>query len=216
MSQPQQCFLLTRLPRELRDRIYIEVLVAIDDINIENLEYDELWSHEEFPEPGLLRASRQLRYEALPVYYAHNIFRAIVFDEDSTPPLRWLSSIGHAGRKALRQLVIQYQISPGTRHQLEQDIEFSLQGSILSALRAILGHHMQRYGRAGCVKFAQNVGRFPDLRLESVRLDTGSPDPEPVFEHKKHHWRVDMERHLDRARTDRALDAALEKTLAEG
>lgn len=227
------CIFLTRLPRELRDRIYIDALVEAEDINIESLEEDSSTStsvsdslksspinpQEEFPEPPLLKTSHQLRSEAISTYYQHNTFRAIVFDEDSSPPLRWLQSLSPYARSCIRSLVIEYQISPAVREELEDDDEYddndadgddqnplhpqhaplpqtqqTQTSTIRAALRAILGYHHSCVRR--CTKFIDSVGELEGLRLEAVRFEVGEMEKDLMLEQRKRHWKRDMEERL--------------------
>ncbi|KAL1310830.1 hypothetical protein AAFC00_001067 [Neodothiora populina] len=55
---------LLQMPRELRDQIYVTALKKSERISLRTMEI-----------PGLLRVNRQVREEALPVYFAINSFR---------------------------------------------------------------------------------------------------------------------------------------------
>ena len=189
--------LLNKLPRELRDRIYVEALVSDEDINIENLEYDYPWKRaEEFPKPGLLGVCPQIRQEALEVYYRQNIFRAIVFDEDSTPPLRWLQSLEADELAALRSFKIEYQISPAVRLRYESHQERAQHGDAIAAFRTTLFHRLN--GNRRCMHLADQVASFKNLNLSKiVEFDSGDEDPEPELQSMKHHWKLDMQRRME-------------------
>lgn len=197
MTTSEMAMILAKLPRELRDRIYIETLVSDEEINIENLEYDFPWARsEEFPKPGLLGVCPQVRQEALEVYYGQNTFRAIVFDEDSTPPLRWLQSLEADELAALRVLKIEYQISPAVRTRYESHQEHVQHGDALSAFRTTLFHRLN--GNRRCMHLADQVACFKHFNLAKiVEFDSGDEDPEPELENMKQHWKLDMQRRLE-------------------
>ena len=61
-----ECRLLHKLPAEMRNRIYREVLVDPECVFIEDAE--------DFQEPPLLQTCRQIRQEAITIYYRENYF----------------------------------------------------------------------------------------------------------------------------------------------
>jgi len=73
---------ILRLPAELRNRIYFEVMVSPTPIAID----EENHSH-----PGLLQTSRQLRREAIKIYEENNSFRVDLEDLKFAPqPSHWV------------------------------------------------------------------------------------------------------------------------------
>jgi len=52
--------------------------------------------HATQPEPGFLRACKQMRAEARAMYYAHNVFHVHADNMDSTRAAKWLMSVGAA------------------------------------------------------------------------------------------------------------------------
>jgi hypothetical protein len=63
-----------RIPGELRNRIYREVLVPEPYIYLSQDDYG--------PQPPLLRTCTQIRTEAMGIYYLENNFRAYIFEFD--------------------------------------------------------------------------------------------------------------------------------------
>ena len=72
---------LFKLPGELRNRIYRDVLVVPggEFINVTSTGYDR---------PGLLSTSKEIHAEALSIFYHENKFRTHIRAYDSTPLLR--------------------------------------------------------------------------------------------------------------------------------
>ncbi|KAK4500771.1 hypothetical protein PRZ48_008961 [Zasmidium cellare] len=69
---------LFTLPAELRNRIYHYAVVD------PNANGETVIDHTNYAQPALLRGSRQLRYEASPVFYYENVFRFSCPDFDCT------------------------------------------------------------------------------------------------------------------------------------
>lgn len=73
---------LLSLPPELRNNIYHLVLVEPRAIVIDDQRPPP-------PEPGLLSVCKQIRSEAIGVYFKANLFRFIIHDLDATTYIRW-------------------------------------------------------------------------------------------------------------------------------
>ena len=71
------------LPAELRNRIYRLALLEPDAIKINDSSTPQ--------EPSLLSACRQIRQEAISIYYGENHFELQVADLDPTTAQKWLS-----------------------------------------------------------------------------------------------------------------------------
>ena len=71
-----QSLLLTRLPGELRNKIYRLVLVSPKEIELEG---------DGCKQPALLSVSRQVRRESITIYYNENVFRSVVQDLAGAP-----------------------------------------------------------------------------------------------------------------------------------
>lgn len=78
-----ECRLLD-LPAELRNDIYRLVVLQTDDIVV---------STEGINEPPLLKACKQIRVEALPIYYAENSFELQIRDCNSNAVFKWEQSV---------------------------------------------------------------------------------------------------------------------------
>ncbi|KAK5127562.1 hypothetical protein LTR85_006902 [Meristemomyces frigidus] len=76
-----------KLPGELRNRIYRLHLAGPAANGVIKVD------RRKFAEPTLLLASRQIRYEALPLYYGENSFILRVASYNSTLPLRWTQKL---------------------------------------------------------------------------------------------------------------------------
>ncbi|KAK3632075.1 hypothetical protein LTR56_016561 [Elasticomyces elasticus] len=72
--------LLLALPPELRNRIWEHSLVSREEVRIDN----ETWR-----QPPLLRACKQIRKEAAPMYYTLNKFSMVQTDLDFGPTVRF-------------------------------------------------------------------------------------------------------------------------------
>jgi len=109
---------LLRLAAELRNRIYFDVLVAEDVIelrrDVDDNDDDRCWTS-----PGLLRTCRQIRMEARQIYYANNVF---------TIPYKSYRSCREYGREVVHWLETlgQQQRSMLTRFNLNDRIYYSL------------------------------------------------------------------------------------------
>ena len=78
------------MPAELRDEIYAAALTTQDIVSVIDAEgYKQ-------SQPALLRTCRQIRQEALPVYYSSNSFRVVIQDNDTLPAITWLQSLADA------------------------------------------------------------------------------------------------------------------------
>lgn len=111
----QPCYLF-RLPRELRELIYEEALIHKSVLEIypagDPVEYmDEWelttrsWANFRPSEPSLTRTSRQIREEALPIFYSRNIFRDSPYDACCIKFLKWLTP---EKRQMLKSVRVQY------------------------------------------------------------------------------------------------------------
>lgn len=96
---------LLDLAPELRNEIYSYALGSIyQDTTISILGND---CH-----PPLLRACKQIRNEALPIWYASTDFRARVDSANTSGPLIWLSRIHPNDQKRIKKVVIEWNTSP--------------------------------------------------------------------------------------------------------
>lgn len=83
----------SRLPQELRNEIYHLALIEEDTVQI-NTELHRVWKA-----PPLLHTCRQIRTEALPIYFGNNAFASAA--PFSVPPLQlqaWCTMIGKEAR----------------------------------------------------------------------------------------------------------------------
>ena len=79
---------LLSLPAEIRVMIYNYVLISNGDI--------QRLGHAPYPEqPGLLQVNKQVRSEALDIYYKKNTFRWCVHDYDASMYIKWCHSFRH-------------------------------------------------------------------------------------------------------------------------
>ncbi|KAF2209010.1 hypothetical protein CERZMDRAFT_100766 [Cercospora zeae-maydis SCOH1-5] len=76
--------LFFELPPELRNKIYRDVLVQPEKIKISS------FTTKLPPEPGLLLVNRQIRQEALGIYYHGNHFRFDMYDINASAYMRWV------------------------------------------------------------------------------------------------------------------------------
>lgn len=74
-----QCPLMDKLPPELRNIIWAQVLVEESTVTL------RLGGHE----PGLLRVSKQSREETLRMFYAEKKFKVVCCKEDFPKLARW-------------------------------------------------------------------------------------------------------------------------------
>ena len=126
---------LSRLPAELRNQIYRYVLVSPDPITIPQ--------NGRLPTPGLLLACRQIRRETAEIYWAENVFYAVVTDSMPIGPVIWLEKHEGAG-KYIDRLVIKYwvrdEFQPG-----QKDPKFAVDAHHMDAL-LLEGGTLQRQG----------------------------------------------------------------------
>jgi hypothetical protein len=131
MATPS-CSILERLPQELRDEIWKEVLVH-DVVDVTPTRCppshptgDTLDAYNAFrttkPPTGkhapgtpisvtltaLLRTCRQVRYEATRIFYAHNTFQINITEATLGLPARWLTSLPSEGRQSIRKFNINF------------------------------------------------------------------------------------------------------------
>ena len=93
---------LTSLPAELRNRIYRLALINDKPLNITSKKTNQ--------EPALLATNRQIRAEALKIYYAENIFLLRVdlgyrFDKRTTS---WFQSLAKSKRDLISKICVDY------------------------------------------------------------------------------------------------------------
>ncbi|KAK5137783.1 hypothetical protein LTR08_007355 [Meristemomyces frigidus] len=112
--------LLEKLPRELRDEIYLEALTSPQDIIISNKHKDQLSTPGVDDKcgcslPALLSVCKQIRHEATPIFYASNTFRAIAEDgKGLVSPLKWLLAISPENTKLFNKLFIEVRFGAGS------------------------------------------------------------------------------------------------------
>ncbi|KAK3664953.1 hypothetical protein LTR22_004259 [Elasticomyces elasticus] len=87
------------LPAELRIRIYEFCLVSTDVI--------DLADRAQRREPGVLAACRQIRFEALAIFYSENNFTATERDTES-PSSDWARQIGTERCTLIKHLEVHY------------------------------------------------------------------------------------------------------------
>jgi len=95
------------LPFELREAIY-EHLVVKPANTITMLENHNCFQNEvSAAQPAMTRVNRQIRAEALPLFYKSNVFLAELSEKlDLDIAIRWLIAIGNANIANLRRLVL--------------------------------------------------------------------------------------------------------------
>ncbi|KAK5709580.1 hypothetical protein LTR17_019664 [Elasticomyces elasticus] len=100
MAEVKQPLSLLTIPRELRDQIWEKAVIENKPIQV--CQSDEYARFRFFPnrEPALLHVSRQLREEALPIYYGCNIFSA----ESVFGVVEWLEHLSDDKLKALKNV----------------------------------------------------------------------------------------------------------------
>ncbi|KAK5695057.1 hypothetical protein LTR17_024642, partial [Elasticomyces elasticus] len=100
MAEVKQPPSLLTIPRELRDQIWERAVVR--NFPIQVCLSDSHTRFRFFPnrDPPLLRASRQLREEALPIYYGCNIFSA----DSVFGVVEWLEHLSDDKLKALKNV----------------------------------------------------------------------------------------------------------------
>ncbi|KAK5115444.1 hypothetical protein LTR85_009904 [Meristemomyces frigidus] len=131
-TQPEQQSRLLNLPAELQLAIY-ELAVIEDEPLLLNCGCDssysgrrDVWredkqawkSGEKRPpcQPALTRTCRDIRADALPMFYKYNTFRAhYCYAATFRTALRWLRMIGHSNRQMLRRVVL---VDANRRHDV--------------------------------------------------------------------------------------------------
>lgn len=95
---------LFEIPPELRNNIYTLVLTETSDIIIPE--------SAKLAPPSLLRVCRQIRHEAIKLYYAENSFRVFVRDDARSAPLQWAEAIRRESSSIVKAVNVEYHSSP--------------------------------------------------------------------------------------------------------
>ncbi|KAK4547533.1 hypothetical protein LTR36_000490 [Oleoguttula mirabilis] len=90
VPNPSSPNLFMTLPAELRNAVYDYALTDRKPQNVRRHRRKPNWQ-----EPGLLRASKEIRHEALKLYYKHNAFdiRIMLANDDFVPAITWLNTV---------------------------------------------------------------------------------------------------------------------------
>lgn len=135
---PAQSPLLALAP-ELRNRIYHHALAESRELYIITEDGDAQ------AQPALLRTCRQIRREALRMYYNENCFVAVVVEGQTERVIAWLSSLGHRVGPYIKHLSIEIvNESTSQRYLL----------SAISKIEAALNRH-HRSQSLGCAAEAR-------------------------------------------------------------
>lgn len=107
MSEIHPANRLLDLPPELRDLIYEYIVLKPKNTITMLPNFNCFASEVSAAQPALIRVNKQLRSEALPMFYNGNVFLAEVSDTiDLHTAKRWLTSIGEHNIRHLRRLAL--------------------------------------------------------------------------------------------------------------
>ena len=176
--------LLKKVPHELRDQIYAEVLKQPEGVLITTARFIPR------PKPALLSVCRQFRYEATPIYYAANTFHAIISeDETSKAPFVWLASLTPDERTAIKTLLIEFRLSEPVIARLEGIVEnfqaaatraISMPGmhlNVLVAIRRMVDFCKEPWGLARVRELADDMRRAKNemgFDLTKLKFEAGA------------------------------------------
>ncbi|KAI9672647.1 MAG: hypothetical protein M1831_000082 [Alyxoria varia] len=104
VQNQQQPSPFLRLPREIRDMIYEYSLACAEESKKNSTTYIVPTSGKFNYEPGLLHTCRQIQNEALPVFYARNIFVVNLDYLDFSLVEKWLNALGKMRGKLVKRI----------------------------------------------------------------------------------------------------------------
>ncbi|KAF2769777.1 hypothetical protein EJ03DRAFT_88220 [Teratosphaeria nubilosa] len=115
-SDKDECYLLTKLPRELRDAIY-EYLVVFGQVSLARHQVPH-------QRPALLATCTQVRDEAMEIYHGRNTFVLYmdVTKESMTALPDWLEHLGRMEKQRIRAVEVKIALHVGLMAQLERKI----------------------------------------------------------------------------------------------
>lgn len=160
---------LMELPAELRTQIYSEALTHKAGLEInpcgDPVEYLDEWELDERPlakfrpsEPSLLFTCRQIREEALPVFYGCNIFQDCPYDCRLRKFITWLTP---KKRLLIRSLHVSYDLRRESRR--EDNTVWESRGCVIAAHE----HHKRMERRL----MRHNISLSKDVIKVIVRLN---------------------------------------------
>ena len=177
MAGEQRCYFF-KLPRELRDYIYEEVLIHKSVLElypsgdpVEKIDEWELtdrsWALFRPSEPSLVRTCRQIREEALPSFYGANIFRDTTYHPCCLRFLRWLTP-------ATRMMLKQVRISHCTGLGFLDDQTYYA-ACVVTAKERL--QHVQAWLQQNDLKLSKDaIHVFTKLSDDTMGLWTNSPN----------------------------------------
>lgn len=121
LCQPDSCFLLSKLPLELRDEISRYLIGPERDITIFKPKSNDVSCETERPNccytiplPFNINTCRQMRTEISQAYYAFNTFRCPIDDKCNMKLVYWIRSLSKDDRRAIRKVVVELRLSYAT------------------------------------------------------------------------------------------------------
>jgi len=120
------------VPPKIRDIIYEYTLAEECQILVADARWRDVLKRRKkissrYNKSALLCVCRRIRNEATPIYYATNIFRAIISDDSSrSTPFSWIESLSATEREKVRKLVIEFRVNAETEAKLNTAILMTL------------------------------------------------------------------------------------------
>ncbi|KAK4565933.1 hypothetical protein LTR86_003782 [Recurvomyces mirabilis] len=163
--------LMKTIPRELRDQIYTKCLRQTSDVLITDCEI-----------PPLLLVCKQVRHEALPIFYSVNTFRYIMIAAAAhEQPFIWLKSLSPVARAAIKILGIHLHTAVEAKLRLTAFLERRLYECFTDAPNITLDSFTNLLDTE--LQEQKNVARMLHLSMQS--LHRGG-----IFELSKLHYRA--------------------------
>lgn len=113
------CVLLQKLPREHLTTHTAHLLLTLSIGEVRDIIWQEVFVDQEMVidtartisvfEPVLLKTSRQIRAEAIKLYYNHTHFRLIVANARMLGPVDWLKEVPSKYRNQIKELTIHFE-----------------------------------------------------------------------------------------------------------
>lgn len=150
---------LFRLPAELRNIIYEMALPEDHPISVGTTPW---YSSTTVPpgtgtQPALTRTCRAIRHEALPIFYAENVFiTSLAHPINEAWMRRWLHAIGPRNRKALQQVHI-------------EESEWHSYGFSMDDFRRAQNRFLERLQHSGEVTLGED--RYYVVRMDCLTFD---------------------------------------------